>query len=95
MIIKTIKINNFKSIGATGYDDQGRQIGEEGYDKTTEQWGLVLHCNDGMNAFIGKNGSGKSNVFDIIGMIFQEFYTIKNNIIAINKFDEFFLSQGI
>ena len=72
MKIKTIKIKNFKSIGDAGYDDKGKQIHEEGYDEKSEQWGLVLHCNDGINVFIGKNGAGKSVVFEAIEFVLGE-----------------------
>jgi AAA15 family ATPase/GTPase len=46
MIIKEIKIQNFKSIKD-----------------------LTIHCNPGINAFIGKNGTGKSAVFEAVNLL--------------------------
>ena len=54
-MIKTIKIQNFKSIKK-----------------------IEINCNKGINAFIGKNGTGKSAVFDAINIVLGETYPTAN-----------------
>ena len=46
MKIKTIQVQNFKSIQE-----------------------VTINCNKGMNAFIGKNGTGKSAVFEAVNFV--------------------------
>jgi putative ATP-dependent endonuclease of OLD family len=39
---------------------------------------LEINCNEGINAFIGKNGTGKSAVFDAINIVLGETYPTAN-----------------
>jgi predicted ATP-dependent endonuclease of OLD family len=61
MIIHEIRIKNFKSIGSN--------------PENPKDYGLILKCNPRMNAFIGKNGSGKSAVFEALELVFKELDT--------------------
>lgn len=67
MIIEEIRIKNFKSIGSV-----------EPTEENPEGYGLILKCNPRMNAFIGKNGSGKSAVFEALEFVFKEFDSFLN-----------------
>ncbi len=39
--------------------------------KNISSKGLTINCNDGLNCFIGKNGAGKSSVFEAINCLFE------------------------
>lgn len=46
---------------------------------------ITIDCNEGINAFIGKNGTGKSAVFDAVNFVLGKNKPTKNNQILIQE----------
>ena len=42
--------------------------------KNISSKGLTINCNDSLNCFIGKNGVGKSAVFDAVNFVLGDTY---------------------